>query len=241
MTPRGRPSQRRNGSARGFTRTDLLLLLALATFTGALAAAFLVRSGQASRLSLCTDNLAGVAKAVLSHAQDHAQTLPGPVPDQGGEFWWWYKEQVKSHAGLSGPPSPGERLFACPDDRGYSDPKPFHQTARFAFGSYVFNGVTLPGMPNIAGWGLDAVQQPDRTLMVMEWTAHAPLSWHRSRTRRRNLPFYDGAESVVAFVDGHVRLLPIHYDGFTAAFTRDPPSRYGYRYSGRDPGPPDLP
>ena len=66
----------------------------------------------------------------------------------------------------------------------------------------------------------------------MEWTAHGPLSWHRSRTGRRNAPFYRDAESVVGFSDGHVALIPIYYDGHTAAYLRDPIPGYEYRYSG---------
>ena len=67
----------------------------------------------------------------------------------------------------------------------------------------------------------------------MEWTAHGPLSWHRSRTGKRNAPFYNDAESVVGFVDGHVDLVKIYHDGYNAAYTRDPIPGYRYRYSGR--------
>jgi hypothetical protein len=66
----------------------------------------------------------------------------------------------------------------------------------------------------------------------MEWVAHAPLSWHRSRTGKANAPFYCDAESVVAFTDGHVKLTKIYYDGYNAAYTRDPIPRYEYKYSG---------
>jgi hypothetical protein len=66
----------------------------------------------------------------------------------------------------------------------------------------------------------------------MEWTAHAPLSWHRSRTGQDNTPFYTDAESVVGYVDGHVAFIPIYYDGLNAAYTRDPASGYQYKYSG---------
>jgi prepilin-type processing-associated H-X9-DG protein len=66
----------------------------------------------------------------------------------------------------------------------------------------------------------------------MEWTAHAPLSWHKSQTRKENTPFYNNAESVVGFVDGHVKLIPIYYDGLNAAYTRDPIGGYEYQYSG---------
>ena len=38
--------------------------------------------------------------------------------------------------------------------------------------------------------------------------------------------------SVVDFVDGHVALLPICFDGHTPAYLRDPIPGYAYRYSG---------
>lgn len=215
-----------------FTRTDALVLAAVVSLLGATVLAVLNRQRQASHLARCLDNLGQVAKATLAFAADHDGTLPDTPPNPPGDLWWWYKEQVKSYAGLTAASSAEDRVFACPDDRGYSEPQPFYRSARFDFGSYVFNGVNLPGMPHIAGSRIDAVRTPARTLLVMEWTAHAPLSWHRSRTGRQNLPFYNDAESVLGFVDGHVRLSPVHYDGYTAAFTRDPPSRYEYQYSG---------
>jgi hypothetical protein len=96
----------------------------------------------------------------------------------------------------------------------------------------VFNGVTLPDLPNIAGRQLSSIKTPDQTLLVMEWSAHAPLSWHRSKTKQRNLPFYCDAESVVSFVDGHVSFSKMYYDGYNAAYTRDPIPGYDYNYSG---------
>ena len=71
-----------------------------------------------------------------------------------------------------------------------------------------------------------------KTLLVMEFVAHAPLSWHRSKTGQANAPFYDNAESVVAFVDGHVDLIKIYYDGINPAFSRDPIGGYAYKYGG---------
>ena len=90
----------------------------------------------------------------------------------------------------------------------------------------------LTGVPNIAGRQLPSVKLPQKTLLVMEWSAHAPLSWHKSKTGRENSPFYCDAQSVVAFVDGHVSFSKIYYDGYNAAYTRDPIGGYDYKYSG---------
>lgn len=216
----------------GFTRTDFLVILAGSALLGALAGIPMMRARRQARLARCTANLQQVNRAVLSFAADHSQTLPGPQAGDGGELQWWYKEQVKGYAGVKGPSSTNDVLFACPDDRGYTDPVPFHRSARFDFGSYNFNGILIPGAPNIAGATLGSITEPRRTLLTMEWTAHGPLSWHRSRTGRRNAPFYRDAESVVGFVDGHVSFLPIYFDGHTAAYLRDPIPGYDYRYSG---------
>ena len=216
----------------GLTRTDVLALVAMVSVLAAGVVLGLGAAKAKSRRATCTANLQQVNRAILNFAAENKQTLPAAAPGESGSPWWWYKEQVKRYAGLSGPSSPNDLIFACPEDRGYSDPVPFHRSSRFDYSSYVYNGVTLPGMPNIAGWQLAAVKQPHKTLLVMEWTAHAPLSWHRSKTGKRNLPFYCDAQSVVAFVDGHVSFSKIYYDGYNAAYTQDPISGYDYQYSG---------
>ena len=220
----------------GFTLTDLLVSLAVLSVSAVLIQAVSIRSGGRSRLAQCLANLQQVNRAILHFAGDNAQTLPllDPSPAPGG--WWWYKELVKGYAGLKGASSPRDLVFACPDDRGYGDgpakPQPFCRSERHDYTSYVFNGVNLPGVPNLAGRALSSVRGPARALLVMEWTAHAPLSWHRSRTGQANTPFYSDAGSAVGFVDGHAAFVPIYYDGLNAAYTRDPAPGYDYSYSG---------
>ena len=225
-----RPTER--AASAGFTFTDLLVATAVLLLLCCIVVAQSTAAKRRSRLARCTANLQQVDRAVLSFCKDNNQTLPTLNPNDQTSLWWWYKEQVKRYAGLTGPSSPNDTVFGCPEDRGYSDPKPFRLSARFDYSSYVFNGVTMEGVPNLAGWPLSSVKKPGRTLLVMEWTAHAPLSWHHSKTGRRNMPFYCDAESVVGFVDGHVSLTRIYYDGFNAAYTQDPIDGYAYQYSG---------
>jgi type II secretory pathway pseudopilin PulG len=222
----------------GFGLTDLLVTLAVLSVLAAVLVPVVARARAQSRLALCLENVRQVNRAVLQFAGDHDQTLPRMEgsPPPGG--WWYYKEQVKGYLGLSGPSSSSDKAFACPDDRGYdegtAEPMPFWRSKRHDFTSYVFNGVNLPDVPipNVAGHEVSSIREPVRTLLVMEWTAHAPLSWHRSRTGQANTPFYNDAESVVGFVDGHAAFIPIFYDGLNAAYTRDPVPGYGYKYSG---------
>ena len=216
---------------RAFTLTDLLVIVAVLSVLAAVGMNRLAAVKAKSRTAVCLANLGKVSRAVLDFSSDNQKRLPGALPDDNKSLWWWYKEQVKRYAGLTAQSSASDTAFACPDDRGYSDPIPFHLNGRFDFSSYVYNGVTMPGMPNIAGLPLSSIQQPKRTLLVMEWTAHAPLSWHQSKTGRNNSPFYCDAQSVVGFVDGHASLTRIYYDGYNAAYTQDPIARYDYQYS----------
>jgi prepilin-type processing-associated H-X9-DG protein len=215
---------------------DLLIVLAVLSVLAAIVLPMVARSRSETRLKQCIGNLQQVNRAVLLYAEESRGTLPllNPSPQPGG--WWHYKEQVKGHLGFSGPPSPDEKVFGCPMDRGYGDGGetivPFRSSKKYNYTSYNLNSINLPGVPNIAGWQVSAVKEPSRTLLTMEWTAHAPLSWHRSRTGKANAPFYNDAESVVAFVDGHVGFIPIYYDGMNAAYTRDPIPGYNYKYSG---------
>jgi hypothetical protein len=215
-----------------FTLIDLLVILAVVSIISSLVVARANAVRNHSRLSCCTANLQQVNRAILTFGNDNNQTLPTVSPSDQQSLWWWYKEKVKRYVGLTGPSSPEDKVFACPQDRGYSDPKPFCLSPRFDYGSYVFNGVTMENVPNLAGWQVSSIKHPSRTLLAMEWTAHAPLSWHRSKTGKRNMPFYRDAESVVGFVDGHVALAKIYYDGFNAAYTQDPIDGYDYQYSG---------
>ena len=215
----------------GFTLTDLLVLLAGLSLVCAVLLGYQSRVRTKVRLNTCTSNLAQVNRALLEYANDNHQRLPASTAGDQHDIWWWYKEMVKSYAGLKGESSDKDTLFACPEDRGYSNPIPFHSDGHFDFSSYVYNGVNLPGMPNISGLTLAAINHPKRTLLVMEWTAHAPLSWHATKTGRKNTPFYCDAKSVVGFVDGHVGYIPIYYDGYNAAYTQDPIDSYDYQYS----------
>jgi type II secretory pathway pseudopilin PulG len=227
---------RRRSRAWGFTVTDALAILAVVSVLAAVLVASLARAGAKSRLARCLGNLKEVNRAVLQYAQDHGQALPAMEGSPAPGGWWWYKELVKGYAGLTGPSSARDTLFACPDDRGYETgrtrPVPFCKSEKHDYTSYVFNGVNLPGVPNVAGREVASIAAPARTLLAMEWTAHAPLSWHRSRTGRANTPFYNDAESAVGFVDGRAAFIKVYYDGLNAAYTRDPAPGYAYKYGG---------
>lgn len=215
-----------------FAGIDLVAFLSVCVILLIVTQGARARARSRVEMTVCQRNLEEIDKAVLSFAHEHGAHLPGTVHSQG-DPWWFYKEEVKVYMRLTAPASNEDRAFACPRDRGYSDPGPFYKNSRFDYSSYVFNGVTIGGAPNIAGWNLAEIAEPQKTLSVMEWCVHAPLSWHRSRTGNANAPFYCDAEGMAAFVDGHAEMVPIYYDGYNAAYTRDPIPGYRYRYSGR--------
>jgi Tfp pilus assembly major pilin PilA len=215
----------------GFGFPDLLVVIATLAVIAAIAYPLTLKNQARARQVQCMSNLNQVNRAVLLYAEENQGTLPAFPQTSKEPVWWFYKELVKSHAGLTEKSSAQDKVFACPDDRGYTDPLPFWRNPRFDFTSYVFNGVNLPGMPNLAGKKINTIKQPTKTLLTMEWTAHAPLSWHNSRTGNKNAPFYNNAESMVGFVDGSVKFIPIYYDGIDAAFTRDPIPGYDYQWS----------
>src|SRR5438105_8066932 len=184
---------------RGFAQLDLTFALATTALLVVIAIGVVKMSGEGARLSVCRQNLQQIGKGCLQFAVEHNESLPAPSRDLpcDRDFWWFYKEEIKSYVGLNGASSAADKAFACPLDRGYSESKPFWKLAKYDFGSYNFNGVMLPGTPNIAGWKKSAINLPSRTLLAMEWTAHAPLSLHRIRPGDMNAPCYCDDKSVV--------------------------------------------
>jgi hypothetical protein len=219
-------------NARGFSFADLLAVIAVSLLLAALVLPVLARNNAKSKVALCLSNLKEVNHAVQLYADDHRGAVPYQPSVLGKPFWWFYKEMVKSYMGMRGPSSSKDAKFACPNDRGYTDNKPFRFSERFDYGSYVLNAVDLPGVPSISGRQISSIKSPKTTLMTMEFPAHGPYSWHSLRTGNRKLPFYSDAENVVGFVDGHVKLVKIYYDGINPAFIHDPIPGYEYKYSG---------
>ncbi|HUR46362.1 MAG TPA: hypothetical protein VMZ27_10850 [Candidatus Saccharimonadales bacterium] len=214
-----------------FGMPDFLVILGLLALIAAIAVPIMVGNRAKASQALCMNNLRQVNRAVLLYTEESQGAFPVAAPLKDDAVWWFYKELVKTHAGLTGKSSAQDKVFACPSDRGYTDPFPFWRNPRFDYSSYVYNGVNLPGVPHLAGAKLASVKEPSRTLLTMEFPAHAPLSWHHSRTGKKNEPFYNDAESMVGFVDGSVKFIKIYYDGINPAFSRDPIPGYEYRYS----------
>src|SRR3954464_13336843 len=150
----------RQSTHSAFSGADLLTLLAALCLLASLAIPALRRVGEKSRYAQCEANLSKVGRAILMYADDNQKTLPWLPSSAANGVWWFYKEQVKHYAGLQGKSSPGDKLFACPSDRGFDEPVPFYQSQKSDYGSYCFNGVNLPGVPNIAGRQIPSIVDP---------------------------------------------------------------------------------
>src|ERR1051326_1081307 len=110
--------ERRATARNGFTRADLISCVSVLAILATVAQFAISRSRASVQAALCEKNLHKIDRAVLQFAQEHSSKLPGVLPPDAGDPWWFYKEEVKGYLGLTGPSSEQDRVFACPLDRG---------------------------------------------------------------------------------------------------------------------------
>jgi hypothetical protein len=165
------------------------------------------------------------------------------------KVWSDYALFVRSYLGLNGSPSSNNVLFACPADTfycGYHEeyrPEGVHLQSKFRFNSYAFNAgnsftmysertgpITSPG---VAGRRMSSIKEPVKTVLLAEFPALDPFSWHQPAKNSSN-----NAQDMVSFVDGHASYIRIYWDatnisfGHVGAWNYDPPPGYDYRWSG---------
>lgn len=212
---------------RAFTLIELLAVVAIVGILAALLLPAVGRTRSQAWEAQCVNQLRQVGFAFHLYAQDHADGLPvlpdpNPYPNGVGAY---YKQLVKGYLGLTGRTSPQEKVFICPADRTV------HRRVEHAFTSFTFNGYEVgPGdLPRITGKRLGTISQPERAALVGEWTAYFGGSWHPVRSENRV-----GQQSVLDFVDGHVALTAIYWNGVvgSAPGAYSPPPGYNYSWSG---------
>ncbi len=171
-----------------------------------------------------------------------------------------YKALMKGYVGLKGASSPRDKLFACPADTfnpgalvcEKAHPQRFvrkslHDSPDFDYSSYAFNGgdnvtrkvsagkrtasFTLRGLTGVK---LSDVRHPDRTILLAEFPALYPYSWHEPSSH--GVAYLHGvvcldSKNVVGFVDGHVTYIKMYCADHVTACLTNPPAGYDYQWT----------
>lgn len=247
--------------AAAFTLVELLVVIAIIGILAALLLPVLNTSMAQARRETCISNVKQIDVGVIMYAADNQDTLFSVLkrPKSGFYFeeWTSFVPLTGHYVGWKGTPSPLDRIFACPADT-FHDQIPgrtvdwinesLHSQSNVNYSSYIFNagnavfqGISqrkkYPAMiPGVLGAQLASIRTPDKTILLGEWPAWSPYSWHSPpRPRKTGI---NNAPDVLGFADGHVGYLKI-YAGTNnptgvhqSSFAFDPPPEYDYKWSG---------
>jgi hypothetical protein len=213
----------------------------------------------------CLNNLDQINHAIQLYVTDNSDWLPMTTNtttsyqgdgDGTNLFMFFYKPLVMNYLGLKGPPSPQDRLFACPADtffyvNGAGPPAPYnpvslHSQLDSYYSSYGYNGYgqdldNLPDLPDqltspppgLYGRKLTAITDPSKTILVAEESAFWPFTWHDPERPAAGDFGFNNARNVVSYADGHTSYIPIYFDTDLYLITclYNPPAGYDYKWS----------
>jgi prepilin-type N-terminal cleavage/methylation domain-containing protein len=229
---------------RAFTLIELLVVIAIIVILAALLFPVLGSAKARARRTVCLNNLKEINVGVHLYAEDHNHTLPA-----GRSSVVNFADPlilIRSYVGLNGAPSPKDELFACPGDTFYYNyterlSQSLHLQSLYKYSSYAFNaGNVAPGdppihpWPGVAGWKMNRIKDPVKTVLVEEFPALLPYSWHDPVGEAH----HSNSKDMISFGDGHVSYIKMYWSednfktGHQEAWHYDPPVGYDYKWSG---------
>jgi prepilin-type N-terminal cleavage/methylation domain-containing protein len=229
---------------KGFSLTELLVVIAIIAVLAASLLPALSTAKSRARRTACRNNLRQINVGVRMYADDSSDAFP-PATNQTPAAFTAYTQLMKSYVGLTGTLPQRATLFACPADTFSYNGNDYvsqglHLQSRYYYSSYGFNGGNFTARnppvsrwPGIAGRKLSSIREPVKTVLVLEFAALHPYSWHEPV----GASHYNNAQDMVSFVDGHVSFTRIYWDAakplnHTEAWQYDPPAGYDYKWSG---------
>lgn len=206
------------GVARAFTLLELLVVAAIIAILAALLLPAIGRAKAKTQQPACMNNLRQISLGIRMYADDSSDAFPPPEDNSPPGAFTAYTELMKGYLGMTGASADRARLFACPADTFSYDyeagafvSEGVHMQEQFYYSSYAFNGgnfsIGKPGVPRwpgIAGRKLSSVNAPAKTVLVAEFAALLPYSWHEPT---RVSGHYNNARNMIGFVDGHVSFI----------------------------------
>jgi type II secretory pathway pseudopilin PulG len=240
---------------RGFTLVELLVIIGTIAILATILLPVLASAKARAQRTTCLNNLKQINLGIRLYADENSDMSP----NLGNWTYITYREAIKGYAGLTGPSSPNDRIFACPVDTSYVTVTnlgvvvPFgrHMQSFFDYSSYAFNGANLvtnysqllfpEGFPGIGGQKISSIKNPVRTLLAQEAACLLPWSWHRPQPPSApGVLSFNNAWNIVSYVDGHANYTRIYWnstlvypDGaWSFADFYDPPPSYDYQWSG---------
>jgi prepilin-type N-terminal cleavage/methylation domain-containing protein len=191
---------------RAFSLIELLVVIVIIALLATLLLPVLTKSKSSAQRGACVSNLKQINLGIRIYSDESNDVSPSLTP--GAFMGIRYRELLQNYLGLKGPPSPQDKVFACPADTFFYKSQPdgnlqfkangLHAESNTLYSSYGFNGGNsdntasnrtewtkyypeIQNIPGISGMKLSSIPHPSRTVLVSELVGFMPYSWHEPR------------------------------------------------------------